>query len=923
MRPLELAQQLVNTDADSRAALIVKHQNISSVEVAESLQQLCYEAWTEDPQQVPFIADAAQSLATMADVAEVRGYAEWTQAIRKIVEGDLPTSIENIDRSQSTFSGIGNDHLAAKTQTAKLYSLAMLGRYDEAVACGHKALAVFLEHNDLYSAGKIEHNIGNLYWRRDMYRESEPYLESARQRFAAIDDQRQIAMVENCQAFVKTQQNQFRDAEILYKSALERTAANGLTVTEAEIAIGLSNLYLFESKYDLALRFMEQSRLKYEQLEMPNQSALCELEMADIYLELNLLPEALEFYEKVAVRLSNLGLQAELARCSLSHARALIRQNEFDKANRLLDRAENLYTLEGNSVAVGSVRLARSQLLLDQGNVANADEQVNLALSFFEESDNLRLSLFARWLRAEITNTSGRKSDAVAEMEATLLLAKKESKEVEYLCLTSLGKITRSEHYLESAIDLVEHSRGRLSTDELRTSFFADRIVPYNELIKIKFSKQQFEDAFRLHERSRARTLVEQLYQPRSAESSNKHLARLREELNGYYRRINTSSLAGTDERSRIGKLRNLALEREKEYSEMLRRLGASYDAPINGTTEVDIGEFRSKLDDTTLIEFASIDGQLSAFLISKDGFTAMPNYADEATINEEIKNFLFQIKTGRFIDRLSDANREAALSRLHSHSCRVYDILLRPIESLLRTSRLVFAPSGLLNYLPFPALHTGREYLIESVEVCRTPSLSVLDHCLNKPSAKYERALIVGVSDAINPMVDSEVKEITECFAHSVKLEGEAVTVEKIKQNTAGADVVHFACHGKFRPDNPGFSSLSLHSEELTINEVRNLRLDNSVVVLSACESGLNDVVRGEELIGLTRAFFAAGAATLVLSFWRVNDEATHQLMTSFYGDFCAGDGPARSLRLAQRRMIDNNIHPYFWAPFMVSGRW
>src|SRR5664279_1320124 len=116
----------------------------------------------------------------------------------------------------------------------------MLGRYDEAVKVGERALKTHLEHDDLYSAGKIEHNIGNLYWRRDLYREAEPYLESARLRFVEIDDQRQIAMVENCQAFVKTLQNRFRDAEAIYKRALERAEAGDLKITEAEIETGLS-----------------------------------------------------------------------------------------------------------------------------------------------------------------------------------------------------------------------------------------------------------------------------------------------------------------------------------------------------------------------------------------------------------------------------------------------------------------------------------------------------------------------------------------------------------------------------------------------------------------------------------------------------------------------------------------------------------
>ncbi len=923
MTPFDLAQILVDAHPEERGVRLRENSSISPIEIAEALQQMCYEAWTEDPQRVSAIAEAINFLVRSIDNKEVTGFAEWVNAIRDLVNGELVSAIGRIDRSESIFSEIGKFHLAAKTQTSKIYCLAMLGRYDEAVNVGERALNIFLEQGDLYSAGKTEHNIGNLYWRRDMYRQAEPHLESARLRFVAIGDQRQIAMVENCQAFVKTLQNQFREAEAIYKSALDRAETNGLTVTEAEIETGLSNLYLFEAKYDLALKFMERSRQKYQQMEMPNQSAICELEIADIYLELNLLPEAVEFYTKVAVHLAEFGLQAELARCWLGHARALIRLNERDAALDLLDKAEGAYVLEGNLVAAGSVQLARSRLLFDQHDLEKAGEQVDLALAAFEQGENLRLSLFARWLRAKILYASGQIAESITEFEATLSHAKEQFKDVEYLCLTSLGRKTENEKYLESAIELVENSRASLALDELRTSYFAEKITPYHELIKLKLSKRQFEDAFYLHERSRSRSLVEQLRQPENTVVSDERLAGIREELNWYYSRIKRSSLAGNDERARVETLRKRAFELENEYSELLRRLGVSDQRIAGAAAQVDLGEIRPRLDETTLVEFVAIDGRITAFVVSKDGFSALPNYADEAELNNEIKHFLFQIKTGRFIDRLSDKSRAAAFERLLSHSTRIYDILLRPLGHLLKTERIVFAPSGLMHYLPFHALHTGKQYLIEQAEISYTPSISVLDHCLKKPLVKPYKALIVGIADALTPMVDAEIEAVAQFFCKTTRLTGPQATVEKIRQNVGETDVFHFACHGKFRPDNPGFSSLSLFEEELTVNEVRNLALDNSFIILSACETGLNDVVRGEELIGLTRAFFSAGARTLVLSLWRVDDQITLELMTAFYQAFSNGMNPSESLRLAQRQLIKRNLHPYLWSPFLVSGHW
>jgi len=171
--------------------------------------------------------------------------------------------------------------------------------------------------------------------------------------------------------------------------------------------------------------------------------------------------------------------------------------------------------------------------------------------------------------------------------------------------------------------------------------------------------------------------------------------------------------------------------------------------------------------------------------------------------------------------------------------------------------------------------------------------------------------------------MVKTEIDTVADLFDGSKQLIGEDATIENLRRNSPGRDVVHFACHGKFRPDNPEFSSLSLYSEELTVPDVRNLHFDGSTIVLSACETGLNEVVCGEELVGLTRAFFAAGAATLVLSLWRADDKATVELMTSFYQSYSRGMGPAKALQLAQGRMIVDNVHPYFWAPFMITGRW
>jgi len=134
---------------------------------------------------------------------------------------------------------------------------------------------------------------------------------------------------------------------------------------------------------------------------------------------------------------------------------------------------------------------------------------------------------------------------------------------------------------------------------------------------------------------------------------------------------------------------------------------------------------------------------------------------------------------------------------------------------------------------------------------------------------------------------------------------------------------VLHLACHGQFRPDNPLFSSLQLADGWLTVRDTYNLELNCGLVTLSACETGVNAVAPGDELIGLAHGFFSSGAPSLLVSLWTVDDESTAALMTSFYTRLRAGDRPAAALRHAQCELLHDHPHPFFWSPFVLLGRW
>jgi len=162
-----------------------------------------------------------------------------------------------------------------------------------------------------------------------------------------------------------------------------------------------------------------------------------------------------------------------------------------------------------------------------------------------------------------------------------------------------------------------------------------------------------------------------------------------------------------------------------------------------------------------------------------------------------------------------------------------------------------------------------------------------------------------------------------------------DASRARAMRSDIASYRIVHFATHGLFNNEHPELSGvvLSLFDEDghaqqgfLRLHDIYNLELPVELVVLSACNTGLGKDVKGEGLIGLTRGFMYAGASSVVASLWKVDDDATAELMRLFYG-YMLQDGlpPAAALREAQMTMSKQKRweSPHLWAGFIIQGQY
>jgi CHAT domain-containing protein len=261
---------------------------------------------------------------------------------------------------------------------------------------------------------------------------------------------------------------------------------------------------------------------------------------------------------------------------------------------------------------------------------------------------------------------------------------------------------------------------------------------------------------------------------------------------------------------------------------------------------------------------------------------------------------------------------------------CQLYQQLIAPFASALAGyPHLVIVPHGPLHYLPFHALHDGQHYLLEQHEISYLPGASLLRYTNTSRRAVGRLALGYSYGGKL-PHAVAEARAVASALEGETYLE-QAATLARLRAALETCQVVHLASHGDFRPDNPLFSGLALADGWLTTLEIFNLRLSASLVTLSACQTGRSTVGGGDELLGLMRALLYAGAASLLLSLWTVEDRSTALLMQTFYSKLAEGWTKGAALQYAQLRFIratsvDNDLprlyaHPYFWAPFFLTG--
>jgi len=454
---------------------------------------------------------------------------------------------------------------------------------------------------------------------------------------------------------------------------------------------------------------------------------------------------------------------------------------------------------------------------------------------------------------------------------------------------------------LKKAADVIEKQRGNINSEAHKIGFAGSKENVYGLLVEQLFAEKKVDQAFEYVERAKARALVDML--AASSERPELHVATLNSpELTSLNRgRVNVS--VDNDGKAAV---RSITLDKKKLTVEQ-PKLASLVTVDIDSSNEL-VSELATN---ETLLEYYQSGEVLYAFVVNRQHIKGFP--LRSAELANEIKTFRSAIQ---------DPENQSYMAPART----LYRRLIEPLAASITTQQLTIVPHGALHYLPFAALHDGRDFLIDRYSLRMLPSASTLKYL---PNAKTGKGTFLAFGNPTGdlPGAEQEVRALGRQVQSAHTLLNSNATETAFKEHAGGYDILHIASHGEFNVEQPLASRLLLAPDtqndgNLTVAELYDQKIDAELVILSACETGLGEIENGDDVIGLNRGFLFAGAESIVSSLWTVDDEATKQLMLSFYDnlrDYSRADALRKSQVYVKERFND---HPFYWAAFQLTGK-
>jgi CHAT domain-containing protein len=623
----------------------------------------------------------------------------------------------------------------------------------------------------------------------------------------------------------------------------------------------------------------------------------------------------------------------------------------------------------------------RAELAIDERDAA--ERHLTDALKYLERSGSQRLGVaVALTSLGRLHMESGALDTARVELRRAIDIVAPIAPGTRYdaepcyrlaLLERATGNARLAAQWHARALFALESERLLIGGSESSRVAYSETIAAYYlDYIDLLVGLGRFDDAFDVSERYRARVLLDAMVSPPDVLKSNlpTEIARDYERVRYRYDRafegvqsLVHQPLARASYARALQELETAHDERGTFFDRLFNTRAPSPVASLSIPHTAN--EIRREIaHDTALLSYVTTRTRIHLFIVGVPAATPTGRVSvahrvvsrDPASLGNDLDALMIQLRA-----HASTADGQAALEdRLGS----LYSRLIGPATLFVRNKqRLVMVPDRNLYSVRWAALAPrGSDPLIENFRVMVAPSATYHVQARPRSTERPGGAAVIALAGpedspgppramgAIAPMT-AEVESIKQIFGASASvLTGSQATEEAAKRVAPQARILHFAAHAVADASSPLESYIALSARPRAGTEngflqawevMMQMRLRAHLVVLSACDTAGGRETAGEGMLGLTHAFHYAGAPQVMASLWPVSDQATAQLMRSFYERIATGEKPDSALRSAQLEMLHGEErswvtrmfspedieprrawqHPYFWAGFQLSG--
>lgn len=639
-----------------------------------------------------------------------------------------------------------------------------------------------------------------------------------------------------------------------------------------------------------------------------------------------------------------------------------------------------------SSLAINYNNLAK--IYSKQNQFHQAIESIDIAIDFDLKSNNQTGFAIDLNVKALILRKQGKLKKSLQTIEKSIkaLQSKKQNLVLDKpLLITILNdKLTiqkslskKDTTHLQAATKTIQQII--ILTQELRTGYqsdasksflakkakatFENAIELYLALYKNTQDKKHLTDAFQIAEQAKSIILMDAVQQAQAKNTVEVPVELLEKETD-LKRQIAQKEkalfLKEADENILNNELIILNRSLEK-LTDTLKTNYPKYHAAKYATALPNIATIFQEIDGN-LLEFFVGDHMIYAFLLNKE---KQDIQVTEIPLDFPLTDWIKQLRVNiyrPFLQKVrSDEVAQKMADDLVQVAYQLHQKLIAPvIGSQTLAKELTIVPDGVLGYIPFDVLISSpptesslfgiHDYLLKQYQINYGYSAALLLEMKNKsfskipteqfvafaPEFKTENAAafaqdIEAVRGDLDPLAFNtpEVEALQKLVGGQVFI-GEKASKTNFLQYAPTSKILHLATHGKANDEAGDYAFLAFTdvdgeaASKLYNRDLYNLDLSAEMVVLSACETGIGELQKGEGIISLARGFSYAGAKSIITTLWSINDARTKELMEYFYTYLKNGQTKDAALRQAKLDFLDkysHNAHPFYWAAFIPIG--